>query len=97
MTQTEHVVLYFWNAECSVCGPLYDKLKILIQEHFPKLDIERIDIAKHPDLRQKYGVFTSPLIIVLFDGKEYFRSGGNISIHEFQDKVERLYQLRFEK
>lgn len=93
---SENAILYFWNASCSVCGPLFDKLNLLVQTEFPELEIHKIDIAEHPDLRAKYQVFTSPLILLFIDGKEYLRSSGNISIHELKQKIDRLYQLRFE-
>lgn len=91
----QDVMLYFWNASCSVCGPLYEKLQVLIEEHFPQLELQKINVVEHPELRAKYQVFSSPLIILLLDGKEYFRSSGNVSIREFRQKVERLYALRF--
>ena len=94
---SENAILYFWNASCTVCGPLYEKLNQLVQSEFPELDIQKIDIAQHPELSAVYQVFTSPLILLLIDGKEYLRSSGNISIHELRQKIERLYQLRFDE
>ena len=90
------VVLYFWNASCSVCGPLYDKLSILINEQFPKLELHKLNIAEHPELRAEYQVFSSPLIIFMLDGKEYFRSSGAVSVKEISSKIERLYALKFD-
>lgn len=92
----ENTILYFWNSSCSVCEPLYDKLELLVNEHFPNLGLEKINIIEHPEYRTKYQVFSSPLMILLLDGKEYFRSGGNVSTHELKQKIERLYSLKFE-
>ena len=92
----QNSILYFWNSSCSVCEPLYDKLELLVKEHFPNLTLEKINIADHPEYRATYQVFSSPLIILLLDGKEYLRSGGNVSIHELKQKIERLYTLKFE-
>ena len=91
----EDGILYFWNDACSVCEPLYEKLSELINTEFPKLDIRKIDISHSPDLRAKYQVFTSPLIIFLLDGREYFRTSGNVSLYELSEKIERLYSLKF--
>jgi thioredoxin-like negative regulator of GroEL len=91
----QDAMVYFWNASCSVCGPLYDKLEVLVKEYFPQLGLEKINVVDHPELRAKYQVFSSPLIILLLDGKEYFRSSGNVGIHEIRQKIERLYALRF--
>ena len=92
-----NAVLYFWNSSCSVCGPLYEKLKHLVEDEFPNLTIQKIDIDNHPGLRAKYQVFSSPLILFLLDGKEYLRSSGNVSLHELRQKIQRLYQLKFNK
>lgn len=92
----QNAILFFENASCSVCGPLYDKLMKLTIAYFPKLNILKIDIAAHPEYRAKYNVFSSPLIVLLLEGKEYFRSGGSISIHELKHKIGRLYSLKFD-
>lgn len=97
MQQELNALLYFWNSTCSVCEPLYDKLEILINDHFPELQIKKINVVESPELRMKYGVFSSPLFILLLDGKEYLRSGGNVSTLEIKQKIQRLYQLKFDK
>ncbi len=92
----ENAILYFWNASCSVCEPLYDKLEILVKEHFPNLALEKINVVNHPDLRAKYNVFSSPIILLLLDGQEFFRSSGNVSLQELKQKIERLYHLKYD-
>ena len=97
MEQDLNVLLYFSNSSCSVCEPLYDKLELLIGDHFPNLQIKKINVEEKPELRTEYGVFSSPIIILLLDGKEYLRSGGNVSIAEIKQKIQRLYELKFDK
>ena len=92
-----NAILYFWNASCSVCGPLYEKLERLVQDKFPLILIQKINIEENPEFRVKYNVFSSPFIILLLDGKEYLRSSGNVSLHELRQKIQRLYQLKFNK
>ncbi len=91
----EDVLLYFWNASCSVCEPLYDKLEVMIKDQFPKLEIKKVNVADHPELVTRYGIYSSPLILLLLDGREYFRSGTNVSLHELKSKIHRLYDLKF--
>lgn len=93
----ENGILYFWNAACSVCEPLYEKLKLLMETDFPQLSIEKIDTSTNPELRVKYQVFSSPLIVLIMDGKEFYRSSANVSLHELNEKISRLYQLKFDK
>ena len=53
----ENAVLYFWNASCTVCGPLYEKLKVLVETEFLELSLEKINTATNPELRAQYRVF----------------------------------------
>lgn len=92
----DNTILYFWNASCSVCGPLYEKLELLVKLEFPRLRIEKIDTATNPELRAQYQVFSSPLILLLLDGKEYLRSSGNVSLYQLKEKINRLYMLKYE-
>jgi thioredoxin-like negative regulator of GroEL len=93
----ENIILFFSNEVCSVCEPLFDKLEKLVMEDFPRLDFKKISIVENPDLRAKYNVYSSPLIILILEGKEFLRFGGNTSIYEIKQKVERLYALKFEE
>ena len=93
----DNTLIFFWNSSCNVCGPLYDKLELLMQNDFPKLQLKKVNIADTPEYRAKYHVFSSPLILLLLDGKEYLRSGGNVSIFETKQKIRRLYDLKFDK
>jgi thioredoxin-like negative regulator of GroEL len=92
---TSDAILYFWNSSCNVCGPLYDKLQTLVNDEYPRLVLEKINIVDHPELRLKYNVFSSPLILLILDDKEYLRTSGNVSIHELRKKIDRLYTLKF--
>jgi len=90
-------ILYFWNAECSVCEPLYDTLVALVSTEFLNIELKKINIVDHPELRTRFAVYSSPVILLLLDGKEYLRRSGNVRIHELQQKIERLYTLKFDK
>lgn len=92
----ENGLLYFWNNSCSVCGPVYYKLQSLVHEKYPKLNLRKIDISEHPELRSRYEIYSSPMILLFLDGKEFMRTSGNISMFELDRKIGRLYQLKFE-
>lgn len=93
----ENIILFFSNDICSVCEPLFDKLQKLVIEDFPRLDIKKISIVENPQYRAKYNVYSSPLIILILEGKEFFRFGGNTSLYELKQKIGRLYTLKFEE
>ena len=96
MMDENDLILYFWNSSCNVCGPLYDKLQLLVKKHFPRLTLEKINIVDFPELRSKYNVFSSPLILLLLEGKEYLRFSGNVGLNELKQKIGRLYALKFD-
>ena len=93
----ENIILFFSNDACGVCEPLFDKLEILVMEDFPRLDFKKISILENPEYRAKYNVYSSPLIILILEGKEFLRFGGNTSLYELKQKIGRLYTLKFEE
>lgn len=89
------VVLYFYNDSCAPCIALRPKIQDIVNEYFPEMILEMINAALAPELSASYNVFASPTIIVFFEGKEYLRFSKYISIQEFEEKVERYYEMLF--
>jgi len=89
------VLLYFYNDSCAPCKVLRPKVREFIESDFPKIEFQLINAEKYPLTTAEYGVFSSPTILVFFEGKEYIRESKNISVSEFHDKVERYYNLIF--
>lgn len=93
----ENKVLYFTSPGCSVCKVLKPKVKALLEEHYPKLAWREINIAEEQTLAAKYGVFTVPVLILILEGKEYFRWIRAFSITEVREKTDRVYSLLFDE
>jgi len=93
----DNAILFFKNDACCVCGPLCDKLEKLVTKEFPRLQFKIINIEENPAFRAAYNVFSSPIIVLLLEGKEFLRFGGNTSIIEIKQKIGRLYALKFEE
>lgn len=89
------VLLYFYNDNCAPCKILRPKVQALIQDDFPNIDFRLINAEQFPATTAQLGVFTSPTILVFFEGKEYIRESKNISISELHDKIERFYSMIF--
>lgn len=89
------VLLYFYNDNCAPCKILRPKVQALIQDDFPNIDFRLINAEQFPATTAQLGVFTSPTILVFFEGKEYIRESKNISISELHNKIERFYSMIF--
>lgn len=86
-------VLLFYSNTCSACDVLLFKVENLIEKTFPEFSFEKIDVAKDATKAVEYSVLSGPTVLVLIDGKEYIREGANMSVIEFQSKLERLLSL----
>ena len=89
------VLLYFYNDNCAPCLILRPKVQDLVRTEFPKMEFRLINAELYPATAAHYGVFTSPTLLVLFEGKEYIRESKNISISELHNKIERIYRMIF--
>jgi len=90
------VLLYFSSEQCGVCNVLKPKLKAEIEQEFPLLKFIEISAQNDMETAIHFHVHSAPTIIVLFEGNEFYRENGNISISAFLQKIERPYTLLFE-
>lgn len=96
ISQAPAILLYFYNDQCAPCMALRPKVIELIEHTFPKVDLLMINASDTPDITSAYGVFSSPVILVFFDGKEVFRGSKYISTDELENKISRYYTLFFD-
>jgi hypothetical protein len=55
-----------------------------------------IDISQNRTTAADFQVFTVPVILVYFEGREFFRKVRNISLIELENEISRPYHLLFE-
>jgi hypothetical protein len=67
----------------------------MVSGNFPEIELRLINAEQFPATSAQYGVFSSPTLLVFFEGKEYIRESKNISINELHDKIERIYKMIF--
>lgn len=89
------VLAYFSHDKCSVCKTLKPKIDDYFSKNFPKIKCIYINTEETPELAAKYSVFTVPVILVFFEGKETYRKARNIGIQEIAELVERPYSMLF--
>lgn len=61
-----------WCGPCRMIAPILEK----IAEENDKIKIVSVNIDEEEELREKYGVFSIPCLVVFKDGKEGNRSVG---------------------
>ena len=96
LLDNQSVALYFTSPECSVCKVLKPKVRELINQKFPEMKLYFIDIAENPKTAAEFQVFTVPVILIYFEGREYIRKVRNIGIIELEKEISRPYELLFE-
>jgi len=95
--QNEDAALfYFSHEECNVCKVLKPKIATLIWGDFPKIKLFYVDTREYPDVAAQNGIFTNPVVLIYFQGKEFYRKARNIGIGELQQIIEKPYNLMFD-
>ena len=54
-----------------------------------------INSNQNLDIASFFNIFSSPTILVFFEGKEFKRYGRNISLDIFNSELKRLYEMVF--
>jgi len=88
-------LVYFSNPECSVCKVLKPKVLELLLENFTQIKPAYVDCDKIKELASQNRIFTIPVIIIYFEGKESIRRTRNINLDELKSILNRPYELLF--
>ncbi len=88
-------MIYFYQDRCGVCKMLFPKVKNLMENQFPKIELIVLDADKNRELAAQLRMLAVPGILVFFDSKEFLRSNGLVTINELESKIERPYGLFF--
>jgi len=94
--QKEALMIYFYQDQCGVCKMLFPKVKNLMENQFPKIELMVLEAEKNRELAAQLRMLAVPGILVFFDGKEFLRSNGLVTMNELESKIERPYKLLFE-
>ena len=95
LEEKEMAVLYFSNEACNVCKVLKPKIKTLLEEHFPKVQLVFIDTEHSPLIAGQHTVFSIPTVDIFVQGKQHARFSRNIALFEFEEALSRPYELIF--
>ena len=92
----EASLIYISHEDCNVCKVLKPKVEELFEEKFGKVKLYYVNTHKTPDVAAQLSVFAVPAVVIIFDGREFFRESRSISLPELESKVTRVYKMMFE-
>ncbi len=80
--------LFFIKApDCGVCNVMLEKVGKLA-DRFPSMSSFYTDIREEPLIAGRFLVFSGPTVLLLYEGKEIYRSSGFINMEELEMKIE---------
>ncbi|AXK49364.1 thiol reductase thioredoxin [Aliarcobacter trophiarum LMG 25534] len=95
LEKSKCVLLYFGAINCGVCEVLKIKIEKKISKNFSKMKQYYINSNQNFDIASYFNVFSSPTILVFFEGKEFKRYSRNMSLDIFNSEIKRLYEMVF--
>jgi thiol-disulfide isomerase/thioredoxin len=90
------VLAYFSRPDCGVCTALKPKVREMIDE-LPQATSYYVNLDLFPEAAGEYSIFTIPGILVFVDGKETIREARYVSAPDLEQKMHRLYDLKFDE
>lgn len=86
-------VIFFTGNDCGVCKVLLEKVKKMLNEHFPEIIMQEFNIEESPLKRGEHLVFTVPTVLITYRQKELFRLIQNFSLLTFEQKLLKAISL----
>ncbi len=86
-------LIYFSNEKCNVCKVLKPKLQNLLENKFPKIKFQTVNIEEKPEVIGQFEIFTIPTVIFFYDKKREFTLNRYMSLFELEKKLERFYNF----
>lgn len=91
----EALLVFFSGNTCSVCDSLKPKVDFMIGHHFPNMKSALVAVEAVGEAAGQHRIFSVPVILVFFKGKETIRKTGSFSISELIRQISRPYSLLF--
>lgn len=88
------VLAYFSRPDCGICTALKPKVSEMIGE-LAEATSYYVNLDAFPEAAGEYSIFTIPGILLFVDGKESIREARYVSAPELEQKMNRLYELKF--
>lgn len=89
--QYELSFIYVSRSDCSVCHALLPQVQTLM-EKYPDIHLGQVDADDVPDIAGRFSIFTVPVLLLFFEGKEYIREARIVHMDHFDEKVNKIYE-----
>ena len=86
------VLVDFTAGWCGPCKALKPTLESIAKDYEGRLDVFQIDVDKNPQVSQKYGVRSVPLVILFYQGEIFETIVGLRAERHFTDLIEKIFQ-----
>jgi len=86
-------IILFTNNACDICKAITPKLKERLGRMKDSITFKTIDVKEGRGASIQYQVYTAPTLLILIQGKEYYRFIRNFSLLEVEKKLNRLVEL----
>jgi len=96
ITSYKAALVYFSKPTCNVCRVLKPKIYEMLENNFPQIEAAYINCESSKELAAQNKIFTVPVIIIYFEGKEFIRKTRNSNIAELKNELNRPYSLLFD-
>ena len=85
----EEIVLLFVKTDnCSVCEGLYPQI-LDLQPDYP-IPFYQVNVAQVPEIAGQLALFTAPVVLLFYRGKEYARFARFVRMEELKRRMEEL-------
>lgn len=96
LIQSEAALLvYFSTGSCNVCKSLKPKVDTAVQNEFPEIKAVYVPSDVLPEVAGQHRVFTAPVVLVFFHGRETIRKIRTFSVEELVHEIRRPYSIVF--
>lgn len=83
--------LYISREDCTVCHALLPKVQALLEE-YPKIIPGHINSDQVEEVAGKFSIFTVPVLLLFFEGREYVREARIIHMDLLKEKLDKIYE-----
>lgn len=96
MSEIDHFIetnklafLFLSKPNCSVCESLLPQIKPVMKK-YPVVKTAHVNTELVPEVAGKFSIFTVPVLILFYKGKEYLREARIVPINPFEEKIKRI-------
>ena len=87
VTSSGLVLVDFWATWCGPCRMQAPVLDELDEKLGSKVKVCKVDVDDHPDIAQRFGVFSIPTLVVFRDGKMIRKEVGLHTLEQLEDML----------